>query len=294
MGYDIEVSHLSLRYDENYALKDVSFQLKEGKIYGLFGRNGAGKTSLLSLLASYREPIEGTIKIGGEFPFENQAVMQNVIFIYDKDDSNNTDTVKSLLEFQERYRPDYDREYADYLLKRFDLPLEKQIKELSRGKKSALRATIGLASRAKVTIFDETYLGMDSPTREIFYEELLKDHERVPRTMILSTHLIAEMDYLFEEILILDKGKLLYHEDYDSFVSRGVSITGPADQVDRFVKGMNVLTEKQLGPTKQVMVYEKWSEKLEREALQQDLEIGAISLQDLFHYLTEEGAKKDE
>jgi len=292
MTFDIVVSELSLKYGEFYALKNVSFQLQEGKIYGLLGRNGAGKTSLLSLLASYREPTEGTIQIGGETPFENEKVVQHVVFMHEKDYSDESDTVKGLLEFYERYRPYYDRDYAIHLLNQFNISLNKKVKALSKGKQAALNAAIGLACRAPITIFDETYLGMDAPTREIFYKELLEDHAKHPRTVILSTHLVSEMDYLFHEVLIIDQGALLYHEDYDTFVSRGVSITGAANHVDAFVAGMNVIAEKQLGNTKQVMVFESLSEQFQKEAVQNGLEIGSISLQDLFIHLTGEAERK--
>lgn len=292
MTFDIECSKLSLRYGSFQALHNLSFRLEEGKIYGLLGRNGAGKTSLLSLLASFREPTEGTVRIGGQNPFENAQIMQNVMLVYEQDYSGESDTVKGMLEFVKRYRPHYDKGYAEHLLKRFNLPLNKQVRELSKGMQSALNVTMGLASRCPVTIFDEAYLGMDAPTREIFYQELLEDHERHPRTMILSTHLVSEMDYLFEEILIIDRGKLLFQEDYETFVSRGAAITGAANQVDPFVRGMNVLAEKQLGNTKQVMVYGALDERLRREAAEKGLEVGPISLQDLFIHVTGKGDGK--
>jgi ABC-2 type transport system ATP-binding protein len=105
---EIKVDHVSLRFGDQSVLSDVSFQLKGDKIYGLLGRNGAGKTSLLSLLASFRQPTEGSIRINGEIPFENDQVMSRVNFIYGKDQSSETEKVKGMLEFAERYRPNWD------------------------------------------------------------------------------------------------------------------------------------------------------------------------------------------
>lgn len=153
---------------------------------------------------------------------------------------------------------------------------------------SALNVTMGLASRAPITIFDEAYLGMDAPTREIFYKELLADQAERPRTMILSTHLVSEMDYLFDEVIIIDKGAFVLHEEYETLISRGASITGAAEEVDDFVSGMTQLNEQQLGNTKAVMVYGYLSEKDKQEALQRGLEVGPVSLQDLFIHLTSE------
>lgn len=282
----VEVEGVSLKYKENFALKNVSFKLEEGKIYGLLGRNGAGKTSLLSLLASFREPTEGVIKIFGETPFENAKVMGQVGLIYDKEHNDEAEKVKNMLEIAERYRPNYDAEYAKHLVERFKLPLDRPVGKLSKGMQAALNVTIGLAGRMPLTIFDEAYLGMDAPTREIFYQELLEDQSKNPRTFILSTHFVSEMDYLFDEVLILEKGELILQEEYEEFISRGASITGDASVVDQFVQGMKKLSEQQLGNTKSVMVYGKMSDEKKQEALAAGLDVGPVALQDLFIHLT--------
>ncbi len=288
MTIHVALNNVSLSYGQHVALRNVTLALEAGKIYGLLGRNGAGKTSLLSLLASYREPSEGMIRINGEIPFENAAVMRDVVLVYDRKLDGETEKVRGMLEAVERYRPNYDKAYADALVKRFNLPLDKAVNELSKGQQSALHATIGLSSRAPLTIFDEAYLGMDAPTREIFYQELLEDHGKHPRTIIISTHLVSEMDYLFEEVIVLHKGEIVLHEDYETIVSRGASVTGHAEAVDMYASGMKRLSEKQLGHTKSVMIYGQLGDEKRRDAGELGLEIGTVSLQDLFIHLTEE------
>lgn len=288
MNLDIQFDRLSVVYGDLEAVRNVSFHLPAGKIYGLLGRNGAGKTSLLSVLASFREPSSGSVKVGGEQPFENAKIMKEVSFIYDIDYKDETDKVKAAIESVARHRPHFDTGYALELARKFNLPLDKQLKQLSKGMQSAFNVCIGLASRSPVTILDEVYLGMDAPSREIFYRELLEDQERHPRTFILSTHLVSEMDYLFEEVIIIHKGQFVLQDDYESLTSRGVSITGPAAKVDEFIQGMKVLNVQQLGSTKAVMVYGELSEEAQLAAHRAGLEIGPISLQDLFIHLTGE------
>lgn len=288
MNLDIQFDRLSVIYGDLEAVRNVSFHLPAGKVYGLLGRNGAGKTSLLSVLASFREPSSGSVTIGGEQPFENAKIMREVSFIYDVDYKDETDKVKAAIESVARYRPHFDTAYALELARKFNLPLDKQLKQLSKGMQSAFNVCIGLASRSPVTILDEVYLGMDAPSREIFYRELLEDQERHPRTFILSTHLVSEMDYLFEEVIIIHKGQFVLQDDYESLTSRGVSVTGPAAKVDEFIQGMKVLNVQQLGSTKAVMVYEELSEEAQLAAHRAGLEIGPISLQDLFIHLTGE------
>lgn len=287
MNLPIEVNKVSLRFKSHYALQDVSFELENNRIYGLLGRNGAGKTTLLSLLASFREPTSGTISIGGENPFENAAKMQQVNFIFNKDFKEESDHLLDMIDNISRYRPNFDREYANHLIQRFNLPATRPLKQLSKGMQAAVNVTLGLASRTPITIFDEVYNGMDAPTREIFYEELLNDHSEHPRMMILSTHLVSEMDYLFEEVLILDKGKLVLQEDYETLVAKGAAITGDVEIVNDFVQSMTQLSTKQLGNTKSVMVYGQLSEAERLQARARGLEVGNISLQELFIHLTE-------
>ncbi|MFT8321834.1 MAG: ABC transporter ATP-binding protein [Bacillus sp. (in: firmicutes)] len=288
MNFDIAINQLSVNFGTFNVLKDISFQLESGRIYGLIGRNGAGKSTLLSLLASFIEPTEGSITIGGIEPFENANIMQHVAFVYETDYSDETEKVKGMLEAAERYRPNFDRVYADKLVKLFNLPLDKQVKQLSKGMQSALNVTIGLASRSLITIFDEAYNGMDAPTREKFYKEIMEDHSQHARTIILSTHLVSEMDYLFEEVIILHKGKILMKAPIDQLLERGSSITGGTNAVEEFVKNRNQLNTQQLGGTKSVMVYGEITEEDRRIAEQNELEIGPVSLQDLFIYLTSE------
>ncbi|WP_077604590.1 ATP-binding cassette domain-containing protein [Oceanobacillus sojae] len=288
MSYAIEAKEVSVQYKDFTAIDQVSFQLKAGKIHGLLGRNGAGKTTLLSVLSAFRKADNGTLTIDGENPFENPRIMQDTIFIFDqqKDLEYTYDKVGEMLKEMAYFRPNFDEAYALQLVKKFKLPLNKKVNQLSKGKKSAFQAIIGLASRAPLTIFDEAYLGMDAPTREIFYKEILNDQEEHPRTIIFSTHLVSEADYLFDEVLMIHNGKVLLQGTNEQVISEGFSLTGSLEQVDAFTEGLEVLNSQVLGGTKSVMVYGGLSEQQRIAADQAGLEIGNLSLHDLFVHLT--------
>lgn len=288
MNFNVEVNDLSLKYRKFEALKNISFKLENGKIYGLLGRNGAGKTSLLSILSSFRKASQGNIKISGEEIYENAEIMKYITFHYEANYKDDNTKVKTMLKHVKMYRPNYDEKYAQYLVELFKLPLNKPINKLSKGMQSALEVTMGLASRSPITIFDETYLGMDAPTRVKFYEELLRDQSNHPRIFILSTHLVSEMDYLFDEILMLHNGKLLLHEEYETLTSKGINITGQSDVVDEFIKGKKVLNIQQLGNTKTALLFEERTDAFDKDAIQKDLIINPVSLQDLFIHMTKE------
>ncbi|MDP9797204.1 ABC-2 type transport system ATP-binding protein [Catenuloplanes nepalensis] len=294
MSIPVSVRDLRVRYGDTVALDGLSFDLDGGKIYGLLGRNGSGKTTLLSVLAAFRRASAGTVLVDGEDPFENARVTRQVCLIRDNVDAEDTDRVSTVLKLAAQLRPHFDADYAARLAKQFDLPLRKRVSGLSRGGRSALGVTIGLATRAPLTIFDESYLGLDAPSRYAFYQELVADYAENPRTIILSTHLIEEVANLFEEVLIIDHGRLLAHEETDTLRRRGATVTGPAGEVDAFVAGndLAVLGEKRLGGTKATTVYGTLTDGQRREAAAAMLEITPVGLQDLFIHLTAAGSRR--
>ncbi|MDR1185222.1 MAG: ABC transporter ATP-binding protein [Coriobacteriales bacterium] len=228
-SYAIECTNLRLRYprQRTEALAGMSFAVPQGAICGLFGRNGAGKTSLMALLAGLRRPSGGSVRVFGEDPWENARVAPQVAFVFSKTDSDaviNSIRVRDLLKMGALFRPNWDAGFAAHLLKRFDVPLKKTPSKMSQGQAAALRCTIGLASRAPLTIFDEAYLGMDAVYRKIFIDELLTDYLTHPRTILFSTHYIAEMERLFSEAVIIDAGQVLIHDDADTLRERGKTL----------------------------------------------------------------------
>jgi ABC-2 type transport system ATP-binding protein len=288
MTISIEADRLGLRYGETTALDDITFTLESGKIYGLLGRNGAGKSSLLAVLAGLRKASSGTLSVDGRPVFENPAITRQIFLIREAGDTlDRSEQVKTALEFAEYLRPAWDSEFAGRLLDLFELSPRKKISELPRGKRSALGIILGLAARAPITMFDESHLGMDVPSRYTFYDELLADFIAYPRTFVISTHLIDELGAILERVLILDSGRLLMHESTEELLSQGAEITGPAAEVDRVLDGLRVLRERSLGRTKWATVYGALDAQRRDLAHAAGLEVGPIGLQDLFVHLTE-------
>ncbi len=288
MKTEARFQDIVLDYDEVRALDKVSCTLEEGKVYGLIGRNGAGKTSLLSLLASYREPSGGSLKVRDEAPFENAKIMKDIQFLYTYDMSEESETIEEYLKEVATFRERFDFEYAHTLLKRFGLNPKKKLNKLSTGMQSALLVVEGLASLSPITIFDEIHHGMDAPSRTTYYEAILESQRMHRRIIILSTHLVSEMAYLFDHVLILDRGKLLIDEPYDDVVERGVTITGAEKVVDDFTQGRTIIDTKTLGDTKAAMLYGSFTESDRKKAKEAGLQVSTVSLQELFIHLTKE------
>jgi ABC-2 type transport system ATP-binding protein len=293
MSADIVIRDLTLRYADTTAIDGLTLDLPGGVIYGLLGRNGSGKTSLLSVLAAYRKPSAGTVTVGGVDPFEDAATMGRTCFIRDTLDVTESYRISGVLRFAAALRPSFDRAYAEKLLDAFALPARKRVSALSRGQRSSLGVVLGLATRAPLTMLDEAYLGMDAAARGTFYRELLADYLEHPRTIILSTHLIEEVAGLFERVIIIDRGRLVAHEETDVLRARGVAVTGPAAAVDAFTAGRVALGEQQLGSVKSTTLYGRLDDADREQAQRAGLALGPVGLQDLFVHLTSDTTTTD-
>jgi ABC-2 type transport system ATP-binding protein len=287
--------NLSVRFGGVPALDRLDLRLAPGKIHGLLGRNGSGKSTLAAVLAGFRRPDEGRVLIeGGDLgtatePYENAVVTSRICLIRESGDLVGAAPVKLALGLAASLRPYWDDDLAGDLLDRFEVSTNKKIQKLSRGQRSAVGVVLGLASRAPLTIFDETYLGMDVPSRNLFYDALLADYAEVPRTIVLSTHLVSEVSTMLEEVVILDSGRLVTQSPVDALRGRGASIVGPAAVVDEFTAGFTVLAEEKLGGTKSSTVLGDLDPDLLTQAGAAGLEIGPVGLQDLFVHLTSNG-----
>ncbi|TWD79188.1 ABC-2 type transport system ATP-binding protein [Kribbella amoyensis] len=291
-GLAVRTENLTVRFGDQTALDGLDLRLAAGKIHGLLGRNGSGKSTLAAILAGFRQADAGQVLLSGgdlgdpRSPFEDAVVTSRICLIRESGDMGDTAQVRQVLGLAASLRPYWDADLAGELVDRFELPLGKRVQKLSRGKKSALGVVLGLASRAPLTIFDESYLGMDVPSRELFYDALLADYAEVPRTILLSTHLVGEVSAMLEEVVILDRGRLVTQAPVDTLRGRGASIVGPAGAVDELTAGLTVLAEQRLGGTKSTTVLGDLDAALLAQARSAGLEIGQVGLQELFVHLT--------
>ena len=286
MTYPIEVNGLGVRFGDVAAVDDVSLSLRGGSIVGLLGRNGAGKSTLLATIAAFRRPTGGTVRIGGRDPHDDARIMAETCLVRTNGDFDDGLKVKDALDVAASLRPRWDQAFAERLVDRFHLPTTSKAGNLSHGMRSALAVCVGLASRAPVTMFDEPHLGMDAPSRYAFYDELLADYLVHPRTIVLSTHLIDEVADLLEDVVILDRGRVLAHESADELRSRGSHVTGPAEAVEDLIDGLAVLSSRRLGGTRQVALVGELDPGRLVTARAAGVDVAPLPLQDLFVHLT--------
>lgn len=270
------MSGVTKRYGDVTALDGVGFELGEHRIHGLLGRNGAGKTTVMQILTGQAFETAGSVEVFGEHPYENAGVLGRVCFVKESQRYPDHFKVKHALRAAELLHPNWDAAFARDLVADFGLPENRTIKKLSRGMLSIVGVVIGLASRAPLTFFDEPYLGLDAVARQLFYDRLLADFAEHPRTVMLSTHLIDEVSDLIQQVVLLDKGRVLIDEDTDVLRTRAVTVSGPVGAVEAFVAGRTVLHRERLGGFLRVTV----SGVPDRPPLG-DLEFEPVSLQQL-------------
>lgn len=206
--FDVQLNDVGYRYFRHEAVRGVTADIESGKITGLLGRNGSGKTTLEMLIAGQMRAT-GEIIVAGERVWENPRVMPNIAFVSDDPAIFKESRLTATIDLWKRARPTFRADIVESLLDAWEIPLKKAPAKLSRGQKSAFFAALGIASRSPLTIFDEVHLGMDAVLRRDFYDVLLQDFIAHPRTIIISSHNVDEIEDLIENVLIMDEGRLV-------------------------------------------------------------------------------------
>lgn len=281
MKYAIETNELTRVHSNTRALDGVTVQIRANTITGLLGRNGAGKTTFMSLATAQDRPTSGAVTVLGKPPFERAEVLEQLCFIRDNQRYPDDYKLKHALRAAKLFYPNWDQQLADELVSLFRIPEKTIVKKFSRGQFSALGIVLGLASRAPITFFDEPYLGLDATARGYFYDLLLREYQRHPRTIVISTHLIDEMDRLLERVVILDRGRVVRDADVEGLRGAAHQVTGRAAAVDGYLVGRTVLSRQRVGGLATAVVDGAISAEDRAAAEVIDLDLSAVSLQQL-------------
>lgn len=283
----IETRDLSKRFNRRPALERLNVTIEENKITGLIGRNGAGKSTLLSLIAGYLRKSEGELRVFGLDPFNQLTVAANMIFIDEHMVFPNKLSLSELLEAVPRFYPQWNSELASKLMSYFELNPKLCVPQLSKGMRSTFYMIIGLASRAPLTILDEPTTGMDAAVRKDIYKAILRDYMAFPRTILLSSHLLNELDELLEDVLLIHHGQKVLHQPIDELKELALGLQGDAAQILKLTEGMSVLYSESFGKNS---LYTVIKNDFTEQALQQlrmaGIELSSVKVADLCVYLT--------
>ncbi|RLL41991.1 ABC transporter ATP-binding protein [Oceanobacillus piezotolerans] len=281
----IECNGLTKMQGNHTALDQLSFSIKEHTITGLIGRNGAGKTTLLKILAGHWKETSGEVTVFSKRPFHNLFVSVNSIYIDDQLAFSTTMTLSEILNEASRFYPNWDKQLSERLFNYFSFHENQKHDQLSKGRKSTFHMIIGIASRCALTLLDEPTTGMDAAVRKDFYRALLRDYLDHPRTMILSSHHLEEMEDLLENVLLIQNGRKYLHLPMDELKEYGIGVTGRTEMVRQWIHNKKVIYVKEVGKNATYAVLKREGLPLEK-AKQLGMELTPVSASDICIYLT--------
>ena len=278
-------------YNGRDVLHNVDLELEAGKIYGMIGRNGAGKTTLLSILTAQNPAAKGSVSLDGQPVWENPKVLERICFSRELNpvspNGANTMKVKEYFRIAEAFLPHWDSAMAKRLTEEFGLDVRKRIGKLSKGMMSMVTIIVALASKAEFTFLDESAAGLDVVAREKFYKILMDEYMETGRTFVVSTHIIEEAADVFEEVIILDRGRILLKENTQELLERSYHISGHEEEVEKAAAGREIYHEEKMGRSRGVTVLLEPGEKLPAGY---DVSVQRLSLQKVFVALCGEEA----
>jgi len=277
----VDIRSLTRTFGRSTALDNVSFTVPNDSICGLLGRNGAGKTTIMSIIAGQDRPTSGTVTVFGERPFENESILAKISFVRDNQRYPDNYRLHHVLRIAPAFAPNWNSEVAGELVDGFRIPAKTPIKKFSRGQLSSVAIVLGLASRAPLTLLDEPYLGLDVTARALFHDMLLRDYTAHPRTVILSTHLIEESEALFDRVLIIDRGRVRVGSDIEHTGDLAYTLSGSTEAIDRLSANRTVLQSHSVAGLKSVTVEGLADDDTATEAKRLGVQIKPATLQEL-------------
>lgn len=211
----IEFKNVTMQFDDYTALSDVSLTIKKGSAFGLLGANGAGKSTMLRLLAGIYQQKTGEVLIDGEPVFDQVENKSKVFFINDETVQYNRYTVKQLKEYYQKFYPRFSEELFEQLCQKIKLPQTKKISQFSKGMKRQAIMIIALACQPQYLLLDEAFDGLD-PTMRLIVKRMLVD-AMVERdlTTIISSHNLKEIGELCDAIALVYEGKVVFSKELD-------------------------------------------------------------------------------
>ena len=222
MSNILELEHVTKKYGSVTALDDVSLRLESGRIVGLLGPNGSGKTTLIRLAMGMRKLTSGEIYVSGGKPGrESRAVTS---YLADHSTLPDWMKVREAIGLYGDMFSDFDRKRAESMAADLNINMNDRISSLSKGMKDKLYLILAMCRRAELYLLDEPIAGVDPAARDYILKTILSNYEK-DALVVISTHLIADVESILDEVIFLKNGKVLFHENADKVRSEtGMSI----------------------------------------------------------------------
>ena len=208
----VEIKNLNKQFDKKEVLKNINLTIPKGKIVGLLGKNGAGKTTLIKLINDLLTPTTGEILVNGKkLEVETKKVIS---YLPERTYLDKTMTVKEVIRYFEEFYEDFNREKAEKLIKKLDLELEQKILKMSKGMQEKLQLILVMSRDTELYILDEPLGGVDPATRDYILDTILTNFKE-GSSVIISTHLIADIERILDDIIFITDGEITLHSSAD-------------------------------------------------------------------------------
>lgn len=208
----LEIKKLNKSFDNKEVLKNVNLKLTGGKIIGLLGKNGAGKTTLIKLINDLLTPTSGEILVKGK-PIGVES-KKRISYLPERTYLNKQMKVSEVLDFFKDFYEDFDYEKAEKLLKDLDLDINMKLSKMSKGMQEKVQLVLVMSRNADLYILDEPLGGVDPATRDYILDTILSNFNE-KASVIISTHLISDIERILDEVIFIDKGEIILKDDAD-------------------------------------------------------------------------------
>lgn len=202
----LEIKNINKSFDDKKIIDDVSFSIEQGKIVGLLGKNGSGKTTILKMINDLLTIDSGEILVCGEkIGIKTKSMIS---YLPEKTYLSNEQTIRQVFDMFEEFYSDFDREKAERLLKDLDLDINASLSKMSKGMKEKIQLILVMSRNAKLYILDEPLGGVDPSTRDYILKTIISNFAE-DSSLLITTHLISDIEQILDEVIFIDKGKLL-------------------------------------------------------------------------------------
>ena len=245
MSAIISAKGLTRRYGKTIAVDNISFDIAAGRIIGLIGPNGSGKTTALKAILGL-SPFEGELKVLGLDPRTHRdELMQQVCFIADVAILPRWLRVKDAVDFVAGVHPKFDRAKAERYLANTKLKPTMKVKEMSKGMVVQLHLALVMAIDAKLLVLDEPTLGLDILYRKQFYQHLLEEYFDQNKTIIITTHQVEEIKHILTDLMFIREGKIVLTSTMDDVGVRFVEVMVSAENAEQ-ARALKPIDERQV------------------------------------------------
>lgn len=212
MSIILEYKNINKNFGEKEVLKDVNLKIESNKIVGLLGKNGSGKSTLFKLANDLLTPTSGEILIDGKpVSVESKKI---VSYLPERSYLEPNLKVSEAIKTFETFYEDFDSKKAEKLLKDLDLDSEMRLSKMSKGMKEKVQLVLVMSRKAKIYILDEPLGGVDPASRDYILQTILKNFDE-NATLLISTHMVADIEKILDEVIFIDNGKIVLQENAD-------------------------------------------------------------------------------